>query len=205
MAPRPAHSVADQLRVRAKALDRYVQRVETLSGRGDLPAADLKYAYVGAFVSFYTETEQRIEELFLGLMMGRIQAPRQAIRGLVSIESDVVARGVLRGDRAYVDWLPFDKFTRKRARAFFSGGEPFETLDRAHVRALERASVLRNAIAHKSGSAQRAFRTQFVDGKSLPVSEQSPAGYLRGFHAPGQRRINLIFSEVVAAISSLCS
>lgn len=204
VAPRDPSSVAEALRTRANALDRYVRRVEDLWSNYSLPEADLKYAYTGAFVSFYTEAETRLEELFLGLLMGRIAPSRASIRPLVAIQSDVVARKVLLGDRRFVDWLPYDR-TQRRAEAFFAGGRPFTTLEKRHRTSLKRSSIMRNAIAHRSGAAKKGFHTEFVDGKSLPPNERQPPGYLRGQHAPGQRRINLLFAEVVAAFDALCS
>ena len=201
--PRSAQTVAKALRTRAKALDRYLRRVERLHFAGQVPAGELKYAYTGAFITFYTETETRLEELFLGLLTGRIKPTRASIRPIVSVKSDRVARNALKGERAFVDWLPYNK-TRKRARAFLSRGEPFSSLSSKHRKALERASIMRNAIAHRSGSARRLFEREFVDNKSLPPAERRPAGYLRGLHTPGQRRINLQFAEVVAALDALC-
>jgi hypothetical protein len=179
--------------------------MEALAASDSLPVAELKYVYAGAFISFITETEQRIQELFLGLVMGRITHPRRGIRPLIAVQSESVLRRVLVGDRSFVDWLPFEKSTRKRAPAFLSAGEPFRSLPKVHLQSLERASILRNAIAHQSGSARRRFFEMFIEGKALPLSDQTPTGYLRGFHAPGQRRINLQFSEVVQAVASLCS
>lgn len=179
--------------------------METLASNHSIPVSDLKYVYAGAFISFMTETEQRIQELFMGLVMQRIAHPRLSIRPLVAIRSESVLRKVLIGERSFADWLPYDTTTRKRTKAFLSSGEPFRSLSGPHRKSLERASVLRNAIAHQSGSARRRFIETFVEGKALPVSEQNPAGYLRGYHAPGQRRINLIFSEVTQAIGSLCN
>jgi hypothetical protein len=179
--------------------------MEALASSRALPVAELKYVYAGAFISFMTETEHRIQELFLGLVMGRISHPRPGVKPLISVKSEAVLRKVLVGDRSFVDWLPYEKSTRKRAPAFLASGEPFQSLPKGQRKALEQASILRNAIAHQSGSARRLFVETFVEGKALPRSEQTPAGYLRGIHAPGQRRINLLFSEVVQAVSYLCA
>lgn len=203
--PKSAETVAQSLRRQAMALNRYLTRIEALHSAKAIPKADLKYAYAGAFVTFYTATESSVEDLFLGLLMGRISPPRASIRPLVSIDSEVVARKVLRGERAFVDWLPYDRTTRKRAKAFFSRGRPFSSLGKAHRKSLERAAIIRNAIAHRSGSSQRLFITEFVEGKPLPPAERRPTGYLRGFHAPGQRRIALQFAEVLASVDALCA
>ena len=202
--PRDAQTVSDALRRRAKALDRYLRRMELRYRRGEVPKADLKYAYAGAFVTFYTETESRLEESFLGLLTGRIKPPRSVIRPLIEVKSDAVARNILKGDRSFVDWLPYDR-TRKRAQAFFSRGEPFYSLDKSRQKTFGRASILRNAIAHRSGSANRLFTSEFVEGKNLPPSDRKPTGYLRGYHATSQRRISLHFAEMVASLDDLCT
>ena len=202
--PRATETVSKAFRARARSLDRYLKRVEALHSKGNFPVKEMKYTYAGAFVTFYTDTESAIEELFLGLLMGRISPPRKSIKTLVSIDAEAIAKLVIRGERSFADWLPYERTTKKRAKAFFARGEPFSSLDPGHRKALKRATVIRNALAHRSRSAQRRFRETFVAGKNLPQAERDPTAYLRGFHAPGQRRINLHFAEVVMALDDLC-
>lgn len=127
-----------------------------------------------------------------------------SVRPLVEIRSEKVARAILRGDRKYVDWLPFN-LTARRATAFLSSGLPFSALGQQHVKAFERTSKIRNAIAHDSVHAQRVFRAEFVDGQNLPSWQHRPGGYLRGQHAGKQRRLDFLITEALTAVRALCS
>src|SRR5439155_5380092 len=135
---------------RAGGLTNYVGRVEQQFQAGTLRKGDVHRAYAGAFVYFYLHLESAIDDLFMGLLMNRLSLTRGQVRPLVTIKSEVVARGVVRGDRAYVDWLPYGR-TRERAKLMLSGGGPFVRLTDVQIAMLEKARVIRNAIAHDEG------------------------------------------------------
>jgi hypothetical protein len=167
-----------------------------------LGRADLNRVYAGAFVGFTTYVERSLERLFLGLLMGRFEV--SGVAPLVQINSEVVARAVVRGGRNYVDWLPFTKHTEPRALAFLASGRPFTDLPAADARVFDRLGVIRNAIAHESSHALRQFRRIFVDGRALPAEQQRPAGYLRGQHSPGVTRFVNTINENVIVFNTLC-
>jgi hypothetical protein len=176
--------------------------MERLYGSGALGRPDLNRVYAGAFLSFHTYVERSLERLFLGLLMGRFVAP--GVAPLVEIKSEVVARAVVAGGRKYVDWLPFEKYTQTRALAFLSAGRPFSELATTDARVLDRLGIIRNALAHESSHALRLFHRAFVDGRSLPVEQHRPSGYLRGQHSPGLTRFVNTINETVVVFGRLC-
>lgn len=204
MSSKPAQTVAEEVASRARGLNHYTQRLERLYDDGDIIKVDIRRVYEGALVNFYSFVERSIERLFLGLLMGRFQSERKDVRALVDIKSENVARSVVKGGRSYVDWLPYNRSTRRRAKAFFSRGRPFTRLTRSEGRNFQRIAIIRNAIAHRSSYSRRRFREQFTEGKALPPSQRSPAGYLRGQHAAGQTRLEAEFGQVLVLMQKMC-
>jgi hypothetical protein len=199
----PATEVSNALAGRARTITLHVRRLDKAHQNGTLGTGDLDFAYAGAFLAWCTSLESSLEKLFIGVLMKRYEISA-SVRPLVEIRSDKVARAVVRGDRNYVDWLPFSLTTR-RAKAFLSSGLPFAALGQPHLGALERTSKVRNAIAHDSSHAQRVFRAEFIDGQNLPSWQHRPGGFLRGQHAGPQLRLHFLMSEGLSAITALCT
>jgi len=199
---RPASQVAAALASRGGGLNRYVGRVEQQFQTGTLPKTDVHRAYAGALGYFYLHLESAIEDLFMGLLMNRLTLARGQVRPLLTIRSEVVARGIVRGERVYVDWLPY-KRTRERAKLMLSGGGPFVRLTGAQIETLEKVRVIRNAIAHDEGNAMNQFRKVCLTGLPLPPEQMRPAGYLRGQHAAGQTRFSFLVGQSTQVIRAL--
>lgn len=200
----PASRVADEVVSRSRGLDHHVSRAEVAHATGSLTATDLERIYAGSFITYITFVERSIERVFLGLLMGRFSTTHQGVRALVSIDSERVARAVVNGGRAYVDWFPFEQHTKPRANAFFSRGLPFADLPSSDRTVLKRSHAIRNAIAHESSAALRNFRSECVDDLGLPPAQQRPAGYLRGHHGVGQTRLQFQMAECNAVMRRLC-
>jgi hypothetical protein len=198
----PPSKVSDELASRARGLNAYVVRMETLFTARALGRPDLNRVYGGAFLSFNTYTERQLERLLLGLIMGRFR--KTGVSALVDIKSEVVARKVVAGGRRYADWLPYEKETIPRALAFLSAGRPFTELETSDVKILDRLTIIRNALAHESSHALARFRKTFTESKNLPPDQLTPAGYLRGQHSPGVTRFTNTLNEAVTVFRNLC-
>lgn len=177
--------------------------MERLAVKGDLTQTDLRRIYGGAVLSFFTYVERSLGRLFLGLLMRRFEL--SGVTPLVEIRSERVARAVLVGASQYIDWLPFDKRTVPLANAFFSGGRPFATVPAQDVKTLERLRIIRNAVAHESSYAERVFKRRLVQSQVLPLSQHTPAGYLRGQHSIGMTRLNYHLADVSRIFVEMCS
>ena len=198
-----ADTVAHEVATRAKSVDAFLNRIERLRGQGYLSNKDAERSYTGAFLEFHAFVEQSIERLFVGLLRERLKCKSRSVRPLIAVNSDVVALRIVRGDRRYIDWLPYNQYTMKRASAFFSRGDPFSRLDGSDIAVFEEASWIRNALAHQSRSALTVFKDRLVKGKSLPPDQQRPAGYLRGIHTAGQTRMGNILARAVIVMTKL--
>lgn len=146
-----------------------------------------------------------MEELFVGLLSGGI-VPARNVRPRVTFRSPAVARDVMLGGRAYVDWLPYH-YTDKRADAFFRAGRPFSKLDKAERKSLERMLTIRHAIAHQSGAARTKFEEEVIGAAPLLLAERTPAGFLRSVFrvTPPQTQYEDIAGTCALLARKLCS
>jgi hypothetical protein len=206
-AMRSASSVTDRLQSEGRGLQLYVSRLERLHANGEVFKADLERAYSGAYLLFFASLERALEKLFLGVLTDDLSFGTRGVRSLIQVPSEIVARQVVAGDRAYADWLPYDRRTRPRARALLSGGRPFEGLSKDDRQFLEQMGYVRNALAHGSRHALGRFRSEVIYGgpipQSLPPGQRYPASYLRGSHASGQTRFEFHLAEAVAILRRL--
>jgi hypothetical protein len=175
--PKPAKSLADDFVNRLRKFERSRSKLERLLLRGQVSRHDVSLFYEGIFLRTVTSFETLMEELFLGFLTGSLYGA-SSVRPRVQFRSSAVARDVMLGGKAYVDWLPYH-FTEKRANAFFRGGLPFRFLDRTEVRSLERLLTIRNAVAHQSHAARKRFESEVLGSAPLLPIERTPAGFLR--------------------------
>lgn len=194
---RPASDWADDLASRARGINLYVGRMDRVFSQGVIPRGDIERVYAGGFLAFHTYLESSIERLFVGLLVGRFVSQYSTVRPLINVSVDNVAYRIVRGERGYAAWLPYKRYTVRRAKAFFSRGKPFTDLANPQIKVFDRLTILRNALAHDSYSTRREFRLTFTEGKALPPDELRPSGYLRGLHAVGQTRLDLLLSDAV--------
>jgi hypothetical protein len=200
----PADVIYADIAKRARQIDAYIVRMEMLFTQGLMSERDLLVAYGGAILSFHSYTENAIERLFLGLVAGRLQHGDRRVRSLVEIRSALTVRKVVFGARSYADWLPYDRYTIPKAEAFLSAGRPFSSLSRSERTHLDDMTILRNALAHQSSHAENRFHDRFTRGKALVPVQRKPQGYLRGYHAVSQTRLNYLMGRSVHILSNLC-
>jgi len=155
-----------------------------------------------AYVAFF---EAQLEELFVGLMTGQLIHSQSHVRPVVILPNKRAAKSIISAGRAYVDWLPYEQHLKRRAPSFFVDGAPFVGLDSVSRAALEKATTIRNALAHASDHSQKSFEKKFITGRQIPVSQRRPAPYLRGQHSIGRTRFDATVSELVLVMQQLTS
>lgn len=176
--PKLASAAIEAFISRLERLERTRSRVERRFAESLLARRDVEQLYEGMYLNIVKSFEEFIEDLFLGLLAGRYEG-RASIRPLMSFKSERVARKVVFGGKSYVDWLPYSDFTQKRARLFFSRGEPFCRLDDDDRNFLRKALIIRNAIAHTSRFSQEEFQQHIIGNSPLLPNEKTPPGFLR--------------------------
>lgn len=179
--------------------------MEDLHGRYQVSRHALHQAYGAVFMSAITSLEGMIEELFLKLLLRRVASPR-GIHPRVTFQSDRIARDIVLGGRNYVDWLPYEERTIKRAKAFFAGGRPFTQLTKVERDFLRSVYYIRNAIAHQSRHAKRVFEDEVIGNTPLLPQERTPTGFLRSIHStqPTVTRYEQIANELATLSHKLC-
>lgn len=204
--PRPASNLAVAFIGHLKYLEKTRAKIEALAARGAVVRRDAEQVHVGLYLDAITSFEHLIEDLFIGLLVGRIRCASQVIAPRVSFQSDRVARDIVFGGRNYVDWFPYGNAEQK-ARAFFRKGLPFTGLDRTDKTQLEQLLIVRNAIAHKSDHSKRMFEDKVLSSLTLMPRERTPAGFLRSVFriAPTQTRYEDLVATMAAVASKLCT
>jgi hypothetical protein len=202
--PRPATTLCETYAARLRTFERARRKLERMLTAGHVTRHDVSLFYEGIFLRTVTTFEGLMEDLFVGLLAGGI-TPGPKVHPRVTFQSHSVARDVMLGGRAYVDWLPYH-FTDKRADAFFRGGYPFCNLNKNDKKELERILLIRNAVAHQSRSARRKFEDEIIGAAPLLKVERTPAGYLRSVFraAPIQTRYEEIASTCAMLARKLC-
>jgi hypothetical protein len=202
--PRSAHTLSDAYAARLRTFDRARRKLERMLLEGHVNRHDVSLFYEGIFLRTVTAFEGLMEDLFVGLLAGAI-TPGPKVHPRVTFQSHGVARDVMLGGRAYVDWLPYN-FTDKRAEAFFRGGYPFCNLEKAERKMLDRIMLVRNAVAHQSRSARGKFEDEIIGAAPLLPIERTPAGYLRTVFrvAPDQTRYEEIANTCALLARKIC-
>lgn len=141
----------------------------------------IDHLYESTFLATVTRFESYLEELFYEVATGRSQIFRSGPSGALSATSsreDIEAMLTRGAERAYVQWLPIQS-TEARALAVLRDGRPFSRLDRRTTERslMKEVSIVRNAIAHRSGDAQARFE-KLCPG-ALATERRTPAGFLQ--------------------------
>ena len=172
---RPALTLANAYAARLVRLEHTRARSEQLFRTGAIRAKDINHIYGAVFLSAVTSFEGFLEDLFLGLLVGRLSAMRR-VRSRIVCASDIVAREILLQGDPYLNWLPYER-TEKRADAFFRGGYPFNALDAAEKQLIKQISYTRKALAHQSRHALAVFQTKVLSQVPLLPRERNPSGF----------------------------
>jgi hypothetical protein len=199
--PSPLSTLAANYSASIKSLETTRSKVEALLLRSEMTDTDIEQVYAGLFVTAFTEFEALIEDVFLGILEGTHASANQTTKRRVEIVPISLAREILFEGKKYLDWLPLDQHTEKRAERFLNNGEPFSKLadgDKNHV---HRLHLLRNAVAHKSDSAKKKFE-DCLQGFTLLPQEKTPTGFLRskpqGPSGLNQYQISVVELESIA-------
>lgn len=169
------------------SLERHVARLVSVVQSGDaalavgsLRQSDVNHLYESTFLAAVARFESFLEDLFYSALLD--ESDQRNITSAVRFPSRRKAEEVLlSAARApYLVWLPFPDNALKRAEAYLVGGRPFSRLRSrgADLQLLKTIQVVRNAIAHDSGTAASRFR-DLVRHHNLPPARRNPGGYLR--------------------------
>ena len=189
-----------------RALDKSRQKIESLFDQGNLSRREVEQVYGNLFLNAVILLESFIENLFMGLLVGRIDPDSSKINPKVNFNSDRTARPIVYGGKKYVDWLPYS-LTEERSQKFFRNGIPFTLLDKTDKDFLNTKVIyLRNTIAHKSNHSIRMFEKHVIYSLPLTPREGTPGGFLRSLFRmqPPQTRYEYFVNNIGVIVQKLC-
>lgn len=184
---------------KVRQLDTVTTDAKRLFRQGRLKQQSLDAIYEGAFLGLYTSFESFIESLFYSCVLG--QSGLIGVGGVVRVADRAQAEMLVRGQQRYVKWLPYAENVLDLGARWLVRGSPFGRM-RGHdveITALEDARVVRNAIAHESGSTSKAAAR--LVGAMRPY-RRHPAGYLQHLRQGREEyeRLALNFVQIAGAL-----
>jgi len=197
MANNSANILSGSLISHLAYIEKTRKKSEDLLLTGTLTNRDVNVIYSGLFLEAVVSFERFLENLFTDLLTKKVIHPSSKVKPKSFFKSSRIARDVLLGERIYLDWLPYNRYTTKRAKRFFNNGLPFIDLDslfgsgtdKKVDNMTERISIIRNAIAHKSDHSIETFEKKVISSAvALHSKEKNPIGYLRGLHSSHPKR-----------------
>jgi hypothetical protein len=112
-----------------------------------------------AFLRAFVAWETFLEEAFTLYLLGKKPPVGPKPKRLVKPTSRKMATLIIVSlDKEYVDWNKWDHL-KSRANKCFVNGRPFTTALTGQKLLFEELAIVRNAIAHSSGHAQKRFRS----------------------------------------------
>lgn len=179
-------------------------KMEGLLTSGAINLTDIEHLYAGLYMELFTEFESLLEALFFGLYNGTYISKHYSIVRKSKITPTTEIQPIVYGGKSYVNWLPYNDNTLKRAKLFFNLGEPFQQLTKTEMHSITNYHIIRNAIAHKSPYSLIQFNN-IISGLSLLPREKTPTGYLRSIPgSSGQNQFQIAIVELKLLTLKLC-
>jgi hypothetical protein len=181
-------------------------KMESYISQNSIVRRDIELIYMGLYLEAVCSFERFVEEIFIGLLVGRISHSSPDVVARVHFRSDIIAREVVLNGNRYVDWLPYEH-TESRAKAYFRNGKPFTLLNPVEKHTLEDICCIRNAIAHRSVYATRRFEKNIIGTLPLLSVEKTPSGFLRSRFRifPIQTRYENYVNQLASISMKLCT
>lgn len=180
-------------------------RMEHLFLAHHINASDIEHVYAGLFMELFTNFEALLEELFFGLLNGKLFTRIYPIIKKANIHPASEIKNIVFSGKSYVNWLPYKENTIPRANIFINSGEPFTRLSDSDMKKIANYHIVRNAIAHKSENSLSKFNA-IISSLPLLPNEKTPTGYLRSRPSgSGQTQFEIAAIELKALTNILCS
>lgn len=202
---KPASAISEAFRKRLKLTEISRLKMESLFSSGAITEKDINLFYEGLFLRLVTSFEALLEELFLGLIVGKYATKPKSEPKILFKDNKTAIEIMVAGQKKYLDWLPYIH-TKNRAEAFFRTEHPFLRLDESEKGNLTAALHIRHAIAHQSKYAKEEFERKVVGSLPLLPKEKTPAGYLRASFrtSPKQTHYENLMITLAGMADKLC-
>ncbi len=177
--PTKATSLFKKFEISINSLNSYRIKFENLLNSDTITEMEIEQVYAGLYLNVFNEFEGLLEDLFYGLLKGKISSDNPNYKRLLTISPNQNAEKIVLGERnKYLDWLPLQNYTLPRVKIYFHDGIPFTLVNDTQKGNLKFYLVIRNAIAHRSEYAIRKFEEKITEFTLLP-KEKKPTAFLR--------------------------
>lgn len=182
------------------SFDADLERARRLLAAVSLPTYQKALIYELAFLRCFLAWEVFLEETFYAYMLQKPAPDGTVFTRYISPRDEQHARDIIRGERRFATWSRGADVI-KRAELFFERGEPFSSGLGAAGGDLADMVVVRNRIAHQSGTAKTKF-LDLVRRKHGSVPRGTSAGrFLLGTDATATTNRFEAYLRVVSAVS----
>ena len=205
MEPKSSSDILETFQRKVKALEQIRKKQERLFSSGQIGRRDIEEVYAEIFLNAVASFEGLIEELFIGLLPGKVTSMHQNVNVRIKIKSERLARDVVLRGRKFFNWLPYEN-TKKIAKIFFTGGRPLILITDAGETHIDKCLTIRHAIAHKSRHAASKFKQEVLAGLSLMPRDKRPKSFLRAQFSANPPTIyyEQLVGELFKIASKLC-
>jgi len=203
--PKSSAELLDSFKRKLRVLENTRKKQEALLSNGKLVRRDIEEVYAALFLGLVVSFEGLIEELFIGLLSGKVRSRRPKVNVRVKTQSDKVAREVVLQGRKFFDWLPYER-TINIANVFFTGGRPFTLITQNEQNHIDKCLTIRHAIAHQSRHAVNKFKKELLENLPLTPRDKHPKSFLRSqFSAnPPTNHYQQLVGKLSNIASKLC-
>lgn len=203
--PKSSAELLDSFKRKLRVLENTRKKQEALLSNGQLVRRDIEEVYAALFLGLVVSFEGLIEELFIGLLSGKVRSRRPKVNVRVKTQSDRVAREVVLQGRKFFDWLPYER-TINIANVFFTGGRPFTLITQNEQNHIDKCLTIRHAIAHQSRHAVNKFKKEVLENLPLTPRDKRPKSFLRAQFSANPPTIyyEQLVSELFKIASKLC-
>lgn len=126
---------------------------QTPPGHPGLPQFQMNLVRELAFLRCVLAWEVFLEDSFVVYLTGGVGLSKKGSKAHVTAKTATQARGVLLGGNPFLSWA--GNAAKERAKIWFKDGEPYVAAFQAFPS--KEVRVIRNRIAHDSGTAQEEF------------------------------------------------
>lgn len=132
----------------------------------------------GVFVRGFTYFETFLEETFVFYARGKKTKSGRAVVSYMNPIDSLHARNMLKGHSNFLEWNSVDQVI-SRTELFLEGGGPLKPALTANADKLRSIKKVRNAIAHRSPEAVRAYSSVVTSElRAPPLSLPEPGEFL---------------------------
>ncbi len=109
--PKNSKTLHKEFLKKLKALDDTRTKFESAFSSSIILNEDIRQAYAGLYLDLFTEFENLIEELFIGIMKGEVKPNNPIVKSKIKIKPIAELETVMHGTKAkkYFDWLPYSE------------------------------------------------------------------------------------------------